>query len=148
MKHVASESDRRFRTEFEACTYPVSDFGHVEHVRLAYTYLVEASPSVAIQEMRSSLLGFLASLGMGDGKYHETLTAGWIYAVRHFMELSPPCTSSNEFIERNPRLRDSGLLLAHYSQELLFSETARRSYLEPDRLPFPAHAVGETSGHA
>jgi hypothetical protein len=141
MDHVTSDLDREFQSEFEACSYPVAQFGHVEHVRLAYTYLVDLPPTFAIQKMRSSLLTFLASLGIEGGKYHETLTAGWIYAVRHFMELSPPCTSSTEFVDRNRRIRDSRLLLAHYSEEVLFSDEARAEYVEPDLLQFPDHAV-------
>lgn len=141
MDHAVSDLDREFRADFEACSYPAAQFGHVEHVRLAYTYLVDGSPSVAIQRMRSSLLSFLASLGIGDGKYHETLTAGWVYAVRHFMEVGPVCSSSDEFVEQNPKMQDSRLLLAHYSEELLFSDRARAAYVDPDLLPFPEHAL-------
>ena len=32
------------------------------------------------------------------------------------------------------------IMLTHYSKELLFSETARQQFREPDRAPIPRHA--------
>ena len=60
-------------------------------------------------------------------KYHETLTRAWILAVHHFMHRSPDAASADDFIERNPLLLDSKIMLTHYSAGLLFSEPRARS---------------------
>jgi hypothetical protein len=88
--------------------------------------------------MKQSLLRFLAHLGSGDGKYHETLTHAWILAVRHFMDESAPCDSAAAFIAANPRLLNSRILLEHYSANVLLSPAARQSFVRPDRQELPA----------
>jgi hypothetical protein len=76
--------------------------------------------------MKATLLGYLDHLGVGHGKYHETITRAWIMAVSHFMS-------------RNPRLLDSRIMLTHYSADVLFSAKARQEYLHPDVSPIPGH---------
>ena len=60
-------------------------------------------------------------------------------AVRHFMVITPSSESADEFIEKNPRLLDSKIMLTHYSAEVLFSEEARAKFVEPDLHPIPKH---------
>jgi hypothetical protein len=60
-------------------------------------------------------------------------------AVRHFMERTPASASADEFIEANPALLDSKIMLTHYSAELLFSPEARSAFKEPDQDPIPRH---------
>jgi hypothetical protein len=49
------------------------------------------------------------------------------------------CRSADEFIERNPKLLDSGIMLSHYSCEVLFSSAARAAFVVPDVEPIPEH---------
>ncbi|MCA9728324.1 MAG: hypothetical protein KC729_11615 [Candidatus Eisenbacteria bacterium] len=114
-----------------------ADFGHEAHVRLAYVYLCQDPPDAATQRMRAALLAFLGHLGIGDAKFHETLTGAWVDAVHHFMSRTDLCADFREFIERNPVLSDSKIMLSHYSAEVLFSDAARKSYLDPDLEPIP-----------
>ena len=83
------------------------------------------------------LLTFLETLGIDTSKYSETITRAWVLAVRHFMEGSPICTSSDEFIAWNPGILDPKIMLTHYSAETLFSDEARANYVEPhlSRIP-------------
>lgn len=138
MHHAVSTDDRRFRRDFEACRVTPDRFGHAAHVRLAYVYLAEHDTETAIARMRRSLERFLAWHGVPAAKYHETLTRAWVLAVRHFMDRSPPAASAGAFIGANPALLDAGILLTHYSRGRLFSETARREFVEPDLMPIPA----------
>lgn len=137
MDHEVSASDRAFRRSFEACETAPEEFDHAAHVRLAYIYLCEHTTERAVDAMRSSLLAFLEHLGIGASKYHETMTRAWIMAVRHFMDVSDHCTSSSDFIEKNPRLLDSKIMLTHYSAEVLFSQEARGKFVQPDIQPIP-----------
>jgi hypothetical protein len=139
MKHRLSGSDRAFRVEFEACTFPPAAFGHREHVRLAYVYLTDHDTDAAHQLMQGALSTFLRHHGIDVSKYHETMTRAWIMAVRHFMEASPPSESSDAFIEHNPRLLDSKIMMTHYSAEVLFSDEARARFVEPNLSPIPRY---------
>jgi hypothetical protein len=127
--HRASAEDERFARAFEACTISPETFDHPAHVRLAYVYLCEHDVDAAVGRMREALLQFLAQVGADANKYHATMTRAWILAVAHFMASSTPCTSAAAFMEANPRLLDSKIMLTHYSVELLFSPAARRSFV-------------------
>lgn len=140
MKHRCSAADRDFREAFENFGVTPDEFDHRAHVRLAYVYLCESgSAAAAVQRMKKSLLAFLDHLGVDHGKFHETLTGAWIDAVNHFMAKSQGCSSFKEFIELNPLLLDSKIMLSHYSADLLFSNQARASYVDPDLEPIPKH---------
>ena len=137
MKHRTSAEDQEFRRAFEACETTPDEFDHAAHVRLAYIYLCEHPVDVATERMKKALLAYLAHLGVGAAKYHETITRAWIMAVRHFMAESASCASAYAFIKANPRLLDSKIMLTHYSAEVLFSPRARQGFVEPDIQPIP-----------
>jgi len=139
LKHQLSTDDVEFRAAFEAGAYAPADFSHRAHVRLAYVYLAESDVGVARERMRTALVGFLAHHGIPAAKYHETLTRAWILAVHHFMHRSPEASSADDFIERNPLLLDSKIMLTHYSADLLFSDQARVEFVEPNLDPIPRH---------
>jgi hypothetical protein len=136
-RHGITSGDRRFRDDFEAGAVPPADFGHRAHVRLAYTYLAESGVDDAAARMRAALLAYLAHHGIDAAKYHETMTRAWILAVRHFMQRSPGATGADAFIDANPALLDSRIMLTHYSAELLFSPEARARFVDPDLDPIP-----------
>ena len=139
MKHHISDDDAAFRKAFEMFAVAPGDFDHAAHVRLAYIYLCEGTTEQAAESMKSALLAFLNHLGVGTSKYHQTITRAWIMAVRHFMEMSAPCASAQTFIERNPQLLDSRIMLSHYSAEVLFSPRARADFVQPDVQAIPDH---------
>ena len=139
MKHLSSVEDQNFRMEFEACRFPPAEFDHRAHIRLAYVYLSEYDTDTAHRLMRGALLSFLEHHGVDVSKYHETITRAWIMAVRHFMENTPGCESSYIFIERNPRMLDSKIMMTHYSAEVLFSDEARAKFVKPNLTPIPEY---------
>ncbi len=140
MKHLSSADDLEFCRAFEAFQIAPRDFDHEAHVRLAYVYLCTGTPERAAAAMKRSLLAFLEQLGIGDAKFHETLTQAWVGAVNHFMEATQSCSCFSEFIAENPRLLDSKIMLSHYSAEVLFSAEARAAFVEPDVTPIPRRA--------
>jgi hypothetical protein len=139
MKHELSSSDREFRMAFEAGAFTPADFSHRAHVRLGYVYLADSDVDLALERMRAALVSFLSHHGIPASKYHETLTRAWILAVHHFMHRSPEATSADDFIDRNPMLLDTKIMLTHYSAGLLFSDAARAEFVEPDLDPIPRH---------
>ncbi len=139
MKHGMSPGDRRLRAEIEQCSMAPDGFDHRAHVRLAYAYLAENDTETAFQLMRSALLKFLQHHGIDVSKYHETMTRAWILAVRHFMENSLKSSSADDFIENNPTLLNTKIMMTHYSAELLFSQEARARFVEPNLDDIPRH---------
>ena len=146
MKHRSSPGDKAFRIEFEDGSFPPAEFNHRAHVRLAYTYLTEHDTDTAHHMMRDALLAFLRHHEIDVSKYHDTMTRAWIMAVRHFMQISPGCESSDRFMESNPRLLDSHIMMTHYSAEVLFSEEARARFVEPNLSPIPRYGKGSKGG--
>lgn len=139
MAHQTSADDQEFRRAFEACETSPSEFDHAAHVRLAYVYLCGNAVDGASEKMKHSLLRFLAHLGVDQSKYHATITRAWVMAVSHFMSTSAPCQSAHAFVQANPVLLDSKIMLTHYSAELLFSPQARQSFVSPDMDAIPEH---------
>lgn len=139
MNHELSLNDREFRAAFEAGAFAPADFSHRAHVRLAYVYLADSDVNLALERMRAALVTFLSHHGIPSTKYHETLTRAWILAVDHFMHRSPEATSADDFIAHNPLLLDTKIMLTHYSASLLFSDTARARFVEPDLDPIPRY---------
>ena len=139
MKHLVSNEDRLFRDQFESCEFPVSDFDHRNHIRLAYIYLVENDSAESALLIRESLNRVLHHNGVDPAKYHETMTQAWILAVLHFMQNTEQSDSAASFILQNPKLLDTKIMLTHYSTKVLFSEQARRTFLQPDLEPIPGY---------
>jgi len=137
MKHHISPEDDRFRSAFEALQIEPGEFDHAAHVRLAYVYLCEGSVESAVGRMKGALLAFLSHLGVGDSKYHETITRAWVMAVDHFMNQTEACSSCADLIRINPQLLDSKIMLTHYSADVLFSPAARKAFVEPNIQSIP-----------
>jgi len=142
MNHMTSIEDRAFRKQVEACEFPVPEFDHRAHVRLAYSYLVEHSADESVRRMRNSLIALLKHAGVEPAeKYHETMTEAWIRAVHYFMTRTDAAASADEFIDKNTVLLDAKILLTHYSAAVLFSDRARKTFVAPDLDPIPEHVA-------
>lgn len=140
--HKLSTEDKEFKTQVEACEFPVPEFDHKAHIRLAYVYLVSSKPDSAVKLMRNALMGLLKSAGIDPSeKYHETITEAWILAVHHFMKNTAKSESAYDFIEQNTKLLDTDIMLTHYSTEVLFSDEARNTFVEPNLDPIPRYQI-------
>ncbi len=140
MNYLTSRQDQEFKARVESCEFPVEQFDHKAHIRLAYVYLTENNTQTAVQLMRETLTALLKHAGVDPSqKYHETLTEAWILAVHHFMNITNKSESADDFVEQNTIMLDSKIMLTHYSAELLFSEKARQYFVEPNLDPIPRH---------
>lgn len=117
---------------FESCSTAKSEFTHVSHLTVAVWYLRRSSVEPATEQMRASLFRFIDHHGI-EGKYHETLTMFWMIVVRKELDGLDPKLSlleaANAVVET---LSDSRLVFEYYSEELLWSDEARRVWVEPD----------------
>ncbi len=139
MALLLSTKDQKFLALFESCKIPPAEFNHRAHLRLAYIYLTEYDIETAYHKMSEAIQSFLEYNGVDLSKYHVTMTRTWILAVRYFMEATSSAGSADSFIEQNPKMLDSKIMMTHYSAEVLFSDEARTRFVEPDLDPIPRH---------
>lgn len=138
MGHLISQEDQEFKRKVESCEFPVSEFDHRAHIRLAYVYLAKNKKDTSIKLMRDALICLLQHASIEPSqKYHETLTAAWVLAIHYFMVNTDDSKSADDFIEKNNVVLDSELMMTHYSGDVLFSEQARIAFVEPDLKPIP-----------
>ena len=133
---MLSVADVRFLEAFEDGSLPPEEFDHEGHVHAAWCCLEEYGGAGGRERFVTALRQFVRIHGAED-KYHDTITRAFpdVIAV-HAASSSDWAT----FRRRNPAIIDDGmgLLLKHYSHDVLFSDAARSIYVEPDILPFPA----------
>lgn len=117
---------------FESCTTGKADFKHADHLTVAVCYLQTLSVREATDRLRESLLRFVDHHGVDRQKYNETITIFWLeLAAAELKKLSGKTLveQCNAVLES---LNHSSLALQYYSSDLLFSERARESFVEPD----------------
>jgi hypothetical protein len=114
----------------------VEEFGHREHLRLAFALVRELGLDAALVRARAILRHLAAAHGQPE-RFHVTLTDAWVRAVAHHLEVDPAVAGFDGLLERFPQLLRQDLLGAHYSPGLLWSQAARVHSLPPDRLPIP-----------
>ena len=91
--------------------------------------------------VRNALTALLRHAGVDPSqKYHETLTEAWVLAVNHFMKNTDDSQSADDFIDKNTVMLDSKIMMTHYSAEILFSDEARKAFVEPNLDPIPRHS--------
>lgn len=115
---------------------PSGEFGHREHIQLAWRELREHDREVALGRIETAIRHVAAAHGAPD-KYHRTITEAWVALVSHHLD-EAPSLSFDEFLERFPGLLDRRLLERHFSRELLAAAAAREGSVAPDLRPLPA----------
>ena len=128
----AALTDDEFLSRFEA--RELETFSHRDHLRLAFAYARSGGMAAAVDGTRG-IKAFAEAHG-ARGKYHETMTVGWARVVARLAIDSAPLRF-DAFVDAHPQLKRRDLLSAHYSDDVLRSERARATFVEPDRLPLP-----------
>jgi hypothetical protein len=132
-------SDDEFLAAFESAT--VTEFHHVDHIRVAWIYLRRLPFPEASWRMAESLRHFAAAKGAHQ-KYHETITQAWMLLVRGALDRDGPDAASDfdAFAAAHPELLDVHALERFYSSQLLATSTARAEFVPPDLSPLPGTA--------
>jgi predicted PhzF superfamily epimerase YddE/YHI9 len=81
-----------------------------------------------------SLRRFASSLGHLE-KYHETVTLFWVHFLARERAMFTG-KSLEQIAKANRRLLEKDFPLTYYSRQLLFSDRARESWVEPDLKSF------------
>lgn len=117
--------------KFENCAYRPEEFSHARHLTVASWYVAKYGTEQALPRMREGLQGFLAHHGKKMG-YHETITRFWLELIGEALQRmakQPLPAQVNEIVAR---YRDKNVLFVYYTRELVMSEAARNSWIEPD----------------
>jgi hypothetical protein len=130
------QADTAFLSSFETCTLPESEWTHAAHIRLAWICLNLQSPELALERIRSGILRYNTEVLNRRHKYHETVTVAFTRMVARRMRKDEAWA---DFAMRIDDILDpeDPILLRYYSQERLFSDIARKEYVEPDLQEIP-----------
>jgi hypothetical protein len=126
-------ADLDFAQAFERFEIPNEGFHHHDHIRLAWIYLKLHGPREGSLRISAAIRKFAAHHGKTE-KYHETVTAAWMLLVAQ----AAHCSSFTEVITEFPQFLDKAFLAEFYSSELLQSEAARQTFVDPDKKPLPS----------
>jgi hypothetical protein len=132
---LLTEADLLLREQFETKTLANAAFRHREHVRLTWIYLTQDPPGTVADRLCRALLDLATSHGVGE-RFHHTLTVAWVRIIAEARRLHPDLTF-DELVEACPALLDKDAPLAYYSREHLFSDAARRTWVDPNLQPLP-----------
>ena len=119
---------------FEERTLPKTEWTHAAHLTVGLYYCLHAPFGVAKNLIRDGIYWLNDAHGTPNTEssgYHETLTVFWMRAVDEFSRSvhgSPMHGKANRLIEKF----DKDYPLRFYSRVFLFSDDARRRYVEPD----------------
>jgi hypothetical protein len=137
MKYRSESEINEMIAGFEDGSIAQADWRHAEHVLVACRYVTDHDTETATARMRAGIKNLLRSFGVVEDEkypYHETLTVFWIKLVaavrerRRDLEFFEFCRMAESELTKD-------LPLAFYSRELLLSDAARASYIEPDLRP-------------
>jgi hypothetical protein len=126
-------SDKEFIKQFEDHSLDPKHFNHIGHLRIAWLYLNDGTLEQAIYNVTSGVSSYACSLGAAD-KFQHTLTEA-IVKIMAFKMVKQ--SSFSKFLASNKDLIEDlpSILRKHYSHELLYSDKAKKEFVEPDLTP-------------
>ena len=121
---------------FESCELPPAEFNHREHLLVALCYLLRMGEEDALKRVRAGIDAYVAAHGINPSLYHETITAFWMKRVRAYLTRARADAGLADLVNGlAAECGSSRLIFDYYSKELIDSEAARRSWVEPDLRP-------------
>lgn len=132
--------DDTFLEQFESTAWPLSDWHHRQHIKIAYLYLCRYPLDAAIAKMCAGVKKFNAANKLPEGQdrgYHETTTQAWMYLVHCTLQEFGPAESADAFVDKHTQLLSKRALLFFYSRDYIMSWEAKQRFVEPDLTPFP-----------
>jgi hypothetical protein len=128
--------DPEFAAILPALSGPSGQFGHREHIGLAF-WAVRRYGMPDAAERVCAWLQQLTAYQRTPQKYHHTVSRAWMEIVAHHVAADPDCADFAAFTSRFPTLLDKRILTRHYRSATLASVQARHDWVEPDLLPVP-----------
>jgi hypothetical protein len=128
-------SDEELIERFEKCTLSGADFHHRDHVKVVWLYLRGYSVLETLGRFSNGLKLFAEANGKPN-LYHETITWAYVFLINERMQRGGVEQGWAEFVDMNADLLDwkENILKSYYQLDTLNSETARRTFVLPDRI--------------
>jgi hypothetical protein len=120
--------------------HPAGEFGHREHLLLAWLVLDATTSAADAQDEVSRIIRRIATAQGVPQRYNRTVTDAWVRIVAHCRADaggSPAATDFDALLATYPWLLDKRALLKHYTSRTLASEQARREWVDGDVLAVP-----------
>jgi hypothetical protein len=133
-------TDAEFLAEFESQRWPLAQWHHRDHIRLAYLYLRAFPFDEAANRLRQGIRAHNAAHSIPDtptSGYHETMTIAWLRIVQTVLDEYGPEETGDAFCEAHPELSQKKTLRLFYSRERFMSPEAKVTFIEPDLAPLP-----------
>ena len=117
---------------FEAGDIDPERFDHRSHIYVAWLYIQQFELADAIGRFDAALRRLVTKLG-AQSKYHATLT--WFFLLL-IAQRSDAGETWADFCAKNSDLTTNSkdVLSLYYSEELLFSDSARKRFMLPNKL--------------
>jgi hypothetical protein len=117
----------------ESCSTDKTSFKHRDHLTVAVSYLATLTLDEALERLRQSLFAFIDHHKVDRTKYNETITIFWLQLVRQVMnELPEKANLVDRCNHVLNKLGNADLVNQYYSKETLWSEVARKTFVQPD----------------
>jgi hypothetical protein len=125
--------DEEFLRQFLDTTLPQSAFHHAQHVRAAWLFVVRFGMPQALTVFSEALRRFAEAKG-APNLYHATITWAYLFLINERHHRAPAATWT-AFAAANPDLLTwkPSVLDALYSADVLWSDTARKTFVMPRR---------------
>ncbi len=140
-QHAAVLPDAEFAGLLRVITAGRAEFGHREHLHLAFLAIQRYGMPAATGKV-CDWIRALARYQQHPQKYHHTMSRAWVEIVAHHLAADPDVPGFAAFAERNAALLDKRLLTRHYRPATLATAPARASWVPPDLAPFPWASTG------
>ena len=141
MSHIACDADiERIGRGLIERSLPKAEWTHAAHFAAAF-WLLRRPDGHAERDMPGFIRAYNEATGTPNtdtGGYHETITLASLRASRSWLSARPHASlhSALEALLASPFGR-SDWLLSYWTRPVLFSVTARRTWVEPDLKPLP-----------
>jgi hypothetical protein len=129
-------ADPEFAAILPTIAGPAGQFGHREHINLAFWAVRRYGMPDATGRI-CAWIQQLTAYQRVPQKYNHTVSRAWMEIVAQHVAADPDCADFRVFADRHLALLDKRLLGRHYRSATLASVRARRDWVEPDLLPFP-----------
>jgi len=117
-------------SQFEALEVNAEEFGHRQHVQVAYEMLQKYSYLKACTRY-ANVINTIATKAGAPEKFNVTITLAFLSLIAQRMHETGERSSFEEFLKKNEDLLSAKVLDRWYSSEQLQSEFARTHFLLP-----------------
>ena len=119
--------------QFEAFEVNAAEFGHLQHVQVAYEILHKYSYLEACTKYANAINTIATKAGAPE-KFNVTITFAFLSLIAERIHQPREFSSFDEFLAQNEDLLSKSALSKWYSSEQLQSDFARTHFLLPSKV--------------